>query len=62
MDIRTGRIYETREAARADGVPDADIALIEEAPDGPRPRFAPPKPQWKFSKGSFKPVGHAVRK
>lgn len=34
MDIRTGRMYETREAAQADGVPDADIAEVTVRRDG----------------------------
>lgn len=56
MDMRTGRTYESYEAARADGVPASDIALIEHGPDGePRPSFAKPA-RLKFTKGSFKPV------
>lgn len=28
MDLRNGRTYETRDAARAAGVPDSDLALV----------------------------------
>ena len=56
MDIRTGKTYETLEAALSAGVPESDLALIEHGPDGePRPSFAKP-PKLKFTKGSFKPV------
>lgn len=59
MDMRTGKTYDSLEAARADGVPESDIALVEYGPDGePKPSFAKP-PKVKFSKGSFKPVGAA---
>lgn len=56
MDIRSGRTYDTFEAARANGVPESDIARIDfDADGGPRPSFAKP-PKLKFTKGSFKPV------
>jgi hypothetical protein len=29
MDIRTGKTYETLDAARADGVPESDIAEVD---------------------------------
>lgn len=45
MDIRTGKTYSTREEAIAAGVPESDIAHVEQR-DG--------KPIVKFSKGSFK--------
>lgn len=46
MDIRTGREYETREAAVADGVPDSDIAEVTRADDA--------APVVRFSSGPFK--------
>ena len=48
MDIRTGKTYDSREAAIADNVPESDIALILER------RLANGEPIVKFSKGSFK--------
>lgn len=48
MDIRTGRTYESREAAVADGVPESDVATILER------RLANGDPIVKFTKGSFK--------
>jgi len=40
MDIRTGRTYDSREAARAAGVPESDIAEVVIGPDDtPAPRF-----------------------
>lgn len=60
MDLRTGRTYASVEAARADGVPESDIAhvvwpeAITKMVDGiPLHR---PEPKVSFSKGSFKPV------
>jgi Asp-tRNA(Asn)/Glu-tRNA(Gln) amidotransferase C subunit len=47
MDLRTGKTYETEQAALADGVPESDIALVEQ-------RLRDGKPIVKFSKGSFK--------
>lgn len=29
MDLRTGRTYETKEAALADGVPESDVAEVQ---------------------------------
>lgn len=49
MDIRTGKTYETLEAALADGVPASDIAHVT-VDD----RLASGLPIVKFSKGSFK--------
>lgn len=46
MDIRTGQTYETREEARADGVPASDIAE--------RTKHDPAVPEVKFSSGPFK--------
>lgn len=34
MDIRTGKTYETKEAALADGVPESDIAEVQVQRDG----------------------------
>ena len=48
MDIRTGRAYDTREAALSDGAAESDIAEVT------RGQHAEPKV--KFSKGSFKAV------
>ena len=46
MDLRTGESYESRDAARAAGVPDSDIAEITRA-DGAIPEV-------RFSSGPFK--------
>lgn len=46
MDLRTGKTYDSFDAAVAAGVPEADIALIERLREG--------IPVVKFSKGSFK--------
>lgn len=60
MDIRTGRTYDTREDAMADGVPDSDIAEITRGDDT--------IPEVRFSSGPFKdrvykrtPSGQLVR-
>lgn len=60
MDLRTGKTYESYEAARAAGVPDVDIAIVER-------RLRDGMPVVKFSKGSFKTfvrndAGELVRK
>lgn len=34
MDLRTGRIYESREAARAAGVPASDLIAVDRDRDG----------------------------
>lgn len=34
MDLKTGRVYETREAARAAGVNPADLIEVERTADG----------------------------
>jgi len=47
MDIRTGKTYDTYEAARADGVPASDIAHVEQ-------RLADGKLIVECSQGSFK--------
>jgi hypothetical protein len=47
MDLRTGRTYETEQQAIDDGVPESDIAHVEQ-------RLRDGKPIVKFSKGSFK--------
>ncbi len=46
MDIRTGETYETREAARAAGVPDSDIAEVTRHDDA--------VPEVRFASGPFK--------
>jgi hypothetical protein len=38
MDLRTGRTYESREAALAAGVPASDIVEVVKTPRGPEPR------------------------
>jgi hypothetical protein len=44
MDIRTGKTYETQEAALADGVPASDIAHVTVTRDGEYwPKFDNPK-------------------
>ena len=48
MDIRTGKLYESKEAAIQAGVPESDVANIFER------RLANGDPVVKFSKGSFK--------
>ena len=60
MDIRTGRTYETREAAVAAGVPESDIAEIT--------RMDKSVPEVRFASGPFKdrvykrmPSGQLVR-
>ena len=47
MDLRTGKTYETKAAAIADGVPESDIVMVER-------RLRDGLPIVKFSKGSFK--------
>jgi hypothetical protein len=52
MDLRTGRTYESREAALADGVPESDIAEVVQTPEGPsvrvtrQPFKAEPNPRY----------------
>ena len=46
MDLRTGKTYETREAAEADGVPRSDIAEIVRNDDR--------VPKVRFTTGPFK--------
>jgi hypothetical protein len=60
MDLRTGETYESREAARAAGVPESDIAEIV--------RHDEAIPEVRFSSGPFKdrvykrqPSGQLVR-
>ena len=52
MDLGTGRTYKSFDDARRDGVPESDIAFVDERG---RPSFAKP-PKVVFTKGSFKPV------
>lgn len=47
MDIGTGKTYDSRLAALADGVAESDIAHVER-------RLRDGRPIVKFSKGSFK--------
>lgn len=60
MDIRTGKTYDTREAAIADGVPASDLAEVVRHDAG--------VPEVRFSSGPFKgraykrmPSGQLVR-
>lgn len=48
MDLRTGKIYATREAALADGVPESDLAMVEP------PRAPGDAPTVTVTKGPFK--------
>ena len=45
MDLRTGKTYDSKAEALADGVPERDLARVEHGDD---------KVIVKFSKGSFK--------
>jgi len=54
MDLRTGKMYESVEAARADGVPESDIAHVVWPKEIADMRRAIPLVE--FSKGSFKPI------
>lgn len=49
MDLKTGKTYDTREQAIHAGVPESDIAHVEQ-------RLRDGKPIVTFSKGSFKSV------
>lgn len=61
MDIRTGKTYETFEAARKAGVPESDIAQLQfDEQRSMNPTFMPP-PKVKFTKGSFKRVPELVK-
>lgn len=48
MDLRTGKMYETKEAARAAGVPESDLAEVF---DDPHDRSVP---EVRFASGPFK--------
>jgi len=50
MDTRTGKIYESREEAIADGVPEEFLV------QGPRKALEDLKKRLVFTKGSFKPL------
>lgn len=39
MDLRTGRTYESKEAALAAGVPESDVAEVLDTPNGPTVRI-----------------------
>lgn len=54
MDLRTGKMYETVEAARAAGVPESDIVHVVWPKAITEMRQV--IPLIKFSKGSFKPI------
>lgn len=53
MDLRTGRTYETRAAALADGVPESDIVEVEVSDKSDAPII-------RVAKGPFK--GRAYRR
>lgn len=52
MDLRTGKTYATVEEARADGVPESDLAHVVNPVLGELRKI----PKVEFSKGSFKKV------
>lgn len=54
MDLRTGKTYDTAEAARADGVSESDLAQVECGLSQIERRLREGKSVVKFSKGSFK--------
>jgi len=56
MDMRTGQLYDSKEAALAAGVPVSDLAELAAPLDQVEARLAAGLPVVKFSKGSFKNV------
>lgn len=50
MDLRTGKIYESKEEGLKDNIPESDLFQI------------PQKPKFEFSKGSFKENKEKVSK
>ena len=54
MDMRTGKTYDSLEAAIADGVPRSDVAQLECPISHIEKRLREGKPVVKFSGGSFK--------
>lgn len=50
MDTRDGRIYDSRDDAKAAGVPDEDLVT------GSKEALKKLRKKLKFTKGSFKPV------
>jgi len=59
MDLRTGRTYETKEAAIAAGVPESDIAEIVGDPADPHPKVGEIV---RFSSGPFKDRAYRRRR
>lgn len=58
MDLRTGKMYDSVEAARADGVPESDIAhVVLPKHNGETLR---PEPRVTFPKGPFKSLKNAA--
>ena len=55
MDMRTGEIYPSREAAERAGVPDEDLVT------GSRQALDKLRTRLKFTKGSFKPAHPELR-
>ena len=56
MDMRTGKMYDSEESARAAGVPASDLARLECGLSQVEQRLRDGKPVVTFSKGSFKSV------
>ena len=54
MDLRTGKTYATIEDARADGVPESDIARVVMPADSPPNQRLDELPIVTFSSGPFK--------
>ena len=54
MDLRTGKTYDSPEAARADGVPQSDIAYVRDGLSKIEQRLRAGKPVVTFDRGSFK--------
>ena len=54
MDMRSGKMYDSVEAARAAGVPVSDVARVECAIDKIEERLKAGKPVVSFRRGSFK--------
>lgn len=60
MDLRTGRMYWSKEEALAAGVPESDIAEVTYSEDIKNMRDAIPKVE--FSKNPFGSIRNAVKK
>lgn len=60
MDLRTGRMYWSKEEALAAGVPESDIAEVVH-PDGPLKDLRNSIPEVKFSKNPFGSIRNVVK-